>query len=103
MRVNNLNDCQKLHSDLYLNSFVWYFNMIGLSLNIFECTAVTFNRNQSPTVYYYNLTDSVLLRADSNVIDLGFKFNDSLEPDSEYQNTIRRVLKFLGFVAKLTN
>lgn len=32
--------------------------------------------------------DSVLLRADSNDIDLGFKFNDSLKPDSDI-DTIR--------------
>lgn len=47
MRVNNLNNCRKFHSKLDLNRFIFYFYIIDLSLYIFECKTMTFNRNQS--------------------------------------------------------
>lgn len=62
-----------------------------------------FNRTRSPIIYTYNFQGGfVLFRADNYVIDLAYKFLNSINPIS-HVNMIRcKELKILEFVMKLT-
>ncbi|VVC40230.1 Hypothetical protein CINCED_3A019123 [Cinara cedri] len=100
MRINNHDDCGKLQSDL--DRFVKYFNLLGISLNISKYKIMTFSRKRSLIVHSYNLIGSILLHVDNYVIDLGFKFNNTLDSCSHIDMICCKALKALGFVMRLT-
>lgn len=101
MRINDKDDYYNLRSDIYC--FVRYFNQIGLSLNINKYKIMIFTRKSSSNVHSYYLMGSILVCADSYVINLSFKFNQSLESNSHIDMICCKALKTLDFVMRLTN
>jgi hypothetical protein len=101
LRVGSIDDCLHLQSDL--DSFVYWFKNIGLSLNVSKCKILTYTRSRSPIIYSYNILGSEILRANESVIDLGFKLTSSLDPRPHIDMVCCKALKILGFINRLAS
>lgn len=101
MKINTLNDCIKLQQDL--DRFTAWFEALGLSLNISKCKVMSFSRSKSPIMHSYFVNDSIINRVYDTVLDLGFKFNSSLDPRPHIDMICCKAFKVLGFIMRLAS
>lgn len=94
MKINYLDDCFKLQSDL--DNFVVLFDKLVLSLNLGKWKAMTFIRICSLLLFSYYIHDSVICCYYEFVIDLGFKLFSNLDPVHHIVKVCYRDLRVLG-------
>jgi hypothetical protein len=98
MQINSLDDCHKLQIDL--NNFFEWSQSLGLTLNFDKCYVMSFAKKRSAITWSYELFHSEILRVDT-VVDLGFKFNSSLDPEPHINMICCKAYKILGFIKRL--
>lgn len=64
MQINSMGDCLKLQHEV--NSFVAFFDRLGLSLDLEKCKAMTFNRIHTPIMFSYHLHYTIVSRCDES-------------------------------------
>jgi|UniRef100_A0A2S2Q882 hypothetical protein len=96
MQINSMDDCLKLQHDV--NSFVAFFDGLGLSLNFDKCKVMTFNRIRSPRMFSYHLLDFRISCYDGFVLDLGLKISSNLDPGLHIELVCCKALRVLGII-----
>jgi hypothetical protein len=100
MQIDSIDDSQKLQCDL--DSFVAFFDRLGLSMNLAKCKAMTFNRIRSPILFSYHLHGSKISRCDGFVMDLGFKLSSKLDPGLHIEMVCCKALRVLGIIMRMS-
>ncbi|XP_050528120.1 uncharacterized protein LOC126898222 [Daktulosphaira vitifoliae] len=101
LQINTQEDCIKLQDDL--NRFTTWFEALGLSLNISKCQVMFFTRSKSSIIHYYFISDSNLTGVYDTDIDLGIKFNASLDPRPHIDMICCKALKVLSFITRIAS
>lgn len=98
MQLNSLDDCLKLQADL-INFYKWS-QELGLTLNLDKCPTMSFTRKHFVIMLSYELNNIEILRV-GIIIDLGFKFNNTLDPDSQINMICCKAYKMLRVHKKI--
>jgi len=100
MQINSLNDYLKLQVDL--NSFCKWSQELGLILNLNMSHIMSFTRKHSVIILFYRLNNTEISRVET-IVDLGFKFNSSLDPGPHINMICCKAYKMLGFLKILAH
>jgi hypothetical protein len=95
-----MDDYLKLQYDV--NSFVAFFDRLGLSLNLNKCKVMKFNRIRSPIMFSYHIRNSIIPRCDGFVLDLGFKLSSNLDPGPHIEMVYCKALRVLSIMMRLS-
>ena len=98
-RITGIESCIALQLDL--DTLTSWCKVNRMSLNVKKCCVISFTKRFNKTIYNYSL-DSVDLRRESIVKDLGVVFDDQLSFRSHYSHILSRGSQLLGFILRST-
>lgn len=94
-----MNDSLKLQCNS--DSFVAFFDKLGLSLNLYKRKVMPFNRIRSPMLFYYHLRRLNISRCVRFVMDLGFKLSNYLDPGLLNEKVFCKALSVFDIITRL--
>jgi hypothetical protein len=97
MQINFPDDCLKLQADL--NYFYKWSQLLGLTLNLDKCHIMSFTRKYAVINWSYSLNNSEIFRVEM-IVNLGFKFNCSLDQGPHITMICCTAYKMLGFLKR---
>lgn len=97
IKINSVNDCEKLQSDLV--RFSNWCSTNKLKINIDKCAIISFTRRKNPLIHKYSL-DNHPITLVSSIKDLGIILSNDLSFNEHISYIYSKAMCMLGFVRR---